>query len=68
MKDDYSQVRMENNDVSKIIGMGDVLLETSIGDKLLLKHVRHVLDIRLNLISIGCLDEEDYYNTFSEGR
>ena len=57
---------MRNSGVSKIIGIGDVLLETSIGGKLLLKNVRHVPDIRLNLISIDCLDDEGYCSIFNE--
>ena len=68
MKGEYGQVRMKNNDIFKIIGMGGVLLETNIGGKLLLKNVRHVPDVHLNLISTGCLDEEGYCSTFSEGR
>ena len=42
---------MGNNGVSKIVGIEDVCLETSIGNKLVLKDVRHVPNIRLNLIS-----------------
>ncbi|PKI47152.1 hypothetical protein CRG98_032466 [Punica granatum] len=42
--------------------------ETELDCKLLLKKVRHVLEIRLNLISTGQLDDEDYSNEFSSGR
>ena len=42
---------MGNSGISKIVGIRDICLETSIGNKLVLKDVRHVLDIRLNLIS-----------------
>ena len=48
---DFGNVRMGNNGVSKIVGIGDVCLETSIGNKLVLKDVRYVPDISLNLIS-----------------
>ena len=60
--DDYSNVRMGNNGASKIVGIGDICLETSIDYKLLLKDVRYVLDIRLNLISIRKLDDDVYIN------
>ena len=48
---EFGNVRMGNENVSKIVGMGDICLETNIGCKLLLSNVRHVPDIRLNLIS-----------------
>ena len=41
------------------MGIGDIFLETSIGNKMVHKDVRHVLDICLNLISIGRLDDSD---------
>ena len=55
---------MGNDGASKIIGMGDVYLKTNTGCELLLKNVRHVSDIRLNLISIGKLDVEGYESYF----
>ncbi|PNX70981.1 hypothetical protein L195_g057937, partial [Trifolium pratense] len=51
---------MGNDDRSKIVGKGDVCLETNTGCRLTLKDVRHVPDMRLNLISTGLLDEEGY--------
>ena len=55
---------MGNTSVSKIVGIGDVCLETIIRNKLVLKDVRHVLDIRLNLISTSRLDDEGFENSF----
>ena len=65
---DYGCVRMGNEGLSKIIGMGNICLETNLGCKLLLKDVRHVPDIRLNLISTGRLDDEGYNNHFGDGK
>ncbi|KAF7129225.1 hypothetical protein RHSIM_Rhsim10G0050800 [Rhododendron simsii] len=65
---DFGHVRMGNEGVSKIVGMGDVCLETNTGCKLLLKDVRHVPNIRLNLISAGKLDDEGYKNQFGDGK
>ena len=59
---------MGNEDVSKIVGMGDICLETNIGCKLFLRDVRHVPDIRLNIIYAGKLDDEGYNNNFSDGK
>ncbi|PKI56506.1 hypothetical protein CRG98_023144 [Punica granatum] len=65
---DYGYVKMGNEQSCKIVGIGDVCLETELGCKLLLKKVRHVLEIRLNLISTGQLDDEGYNNEFSDER
>ena len=65
---DFGNVRMGNSGVSKIVGIVDVFLETSIGNKLILKDVRHVPDIRLNLISISRLDDEGFTNSFGESK
>ena len=58
---------MCNEGLSKIIGIGDVCLETNVGCKLLLKDVRQVPDMRLNLISTGKLDDEGFNNKFGDG-
>ena len=63
---DFGNVRMRNSGVSKIVGIRDVCLETSIGNKLVLKDVKHVPDIRLNLISTSRLDDERFINSFGE--
>ena len=65
---DFGLVRIGNDGASKIIGMGDVYLETNTGCELLLKNVRHVSDIRLNLISIGKLDDKGYESYFGRQR
>ncbi|PKI55608.1 hypothetical protein CRG98_024001 [Punica granatum] len=48
---DYGYMRMRNGQSCKIVGIGDVCLETELGYKLFLKKVRHIPEIRLNLIS-----------------
>ena len=65
---DFDNVRMGNGGISKIVGIGDICLETSIGNKLVLKDVRHVPNIRFNLISIGRLDDEGFTNSFCESK
>ena len=64
---DYGNVRMGNNETSKITGIGNIILETNTGCKLILKDVRHVPDIRLNLISAGKLDDEGFHSHFGDG-
>ena len=58
---------MGNNDTSNIVGIGDICLETNMGCKLVLKDVRHVPDLHLNLISPRKLDEEGFDKRFSNG-
>ena len=65
---DFGYVRMGNDGASKIVGIGDIYLESSVGSRLLLKDVRHVPEMRLNLISTGKLDDDGYCNYFGEGK
>ncbi|BBG97327.1 hypothetical protein Prudu_006413 [Prunus dulcis] len=65
---DFGNVRMGNDKLSKIVGRGDISLETNTSCHLVLKDVRHVPDMRLNLISTGLLDDEGYTNVFAEGK
>jgi len=54
---DFGNVKMGNQVLSKIISIGDITLITNTRCKLMLKDVRHVPDLRLNLISAGKLDD-----------
>ena len=63
---DFGSVRMGKDGSVKSIGMGNVLLETSNGTVLILKNVKHIPDIRMNLISTGKLDDEGFCNTFHD--
>lgn len=64
---EFGVVRMGNNDLSKVVGKGDVNLTTMDGSTLILKDVRHVPDMRLNLISVERLDGEGFCTTFRNG-
>ncbi|KAJ0099550.1 hypothetical protein Patl1_21264 [Pistacia atlantica] len=59
---------MRNDDLAKVIGIGDVCLEMDNGSSLLLRDMKHIPDIRLNLISICRFDDEGCCNTFSDGQ
>lgn len=52
----------------KFVGIGDVCLEMSNGMKLVLRDVKHIPDIRLNLISVGKLDDDGYCSIFRNGQ
>ncbi|RVW60672.1 Retrovirus-related Pol polyprotein from transposon TNT 1-94 [Vitis vinifera] len=59
---------MGNDGSAKAIGIRYVRLETSNGIMLILKNVKHILDIRMNLISTGKLDDEGFCNTFRDSQ
>ena len=65
---DFGVLKMGNDGVAKVIGVGDVCLETNVKVKLLLKDVKHALDVRLNLISGKKLDDEGCINYFGDGK
>jgi transposase InsO family protein len=65
---DFGTVKMGNDGLAKIIGIGDVCLEMINGMKLVLRDVKHIPDIRLNLISVGKLDDDGYCSTFHNGQ
>ena len=44
---------MGNETVSRVVGIGTICLETSVGTKLVLNNVKHAPDGRLHLISVG---------------
>ncbi|OMO99089.1 Integrase, catalytic core [Corchorus capsularis] len=57
---DFGETRMGNKSVSQIVGIGDIVVQTSTGCTLTLKNVRHIPDLRMNLLSINVLDKEKY--------
>lgn len=65
---DFENVKMGNDGLAKAIGIEDVCLSTNNGTTLVLKNVKHIPDIRMNLISTGKLDDEGFCNTFSGGQ
>ncbi|KAG8364646.1 hypothetical protein BUALT_Bualt18G0019000 [Buddleja alternifolia] len=64
----FGRVRMANHGVTEVIGMGNINLETNTGCRLILRDVRHIPDIRLNIISTGKLDDDGYVSNFGEGK
>ncbi|GKC23794.1 putative RNA-directed DNA polymerase [Tanacetum coccineum] len=51
---------MGNTGLSRIAGIGDICLKFDTGMELVLHNVKHVPDMRLNIISTGLLDEDGY--------
>ncbi|KAL4346422.1 hypothetical protein GQ457_17G024800 [Hibiscus cannabinus] len=64
---DFGAVKMGNSSSAGIVGIGDVQIKTSSGSTITLKDVRHVPDLRLNLLSGIALDKQGYDSYFSKG-
>ena len=62
---DFGSVKMAHESIARCIGVGQVCLEMCNDSRLILKHVKHVPDVRLNLLSIGKLCDENYNNSFA---
>ncbi|RDX88680.1 hypothetical protein CR513_29695, partial [Mucuna pruriens] len=65
---DFGVLKMGNDGVTKVIGVGDVCLQTNTGMQLWLRGVKHAPDVRFNLISMHMLDDGGYDNHFGYGK
>jgi len=65
---DFGVLKMGDDGVSKVVGIGDVCLQTNMGMQLLLRGVKHALDIYFNLIFVQMLDDSGYENHFGSGK
>ena len=63
----FGVVRMGNQGTTDIVWIGDVKIKTNLGYEMMLKDVRHVADLRLNLLSVGWLDDEGFESKFGRG-
>ena len=64
----FGRVKMGNDSYADIVRICDICVRANIEYTLILKDVRHVLKIRLNLISTHVLDKEGYGNYFRDGK
>ena len=65
---DFGTLKMGNSCYSKIVGIGDVCIETNVGSTMMLKDVRHVPDLRMNVFSTLVMDRAGYCNYLGNGR
>ena len=61
-------MKMGNSSYSKIVGIGNMCIETNVGSIVMLKNVRHVLDLRMNVFSTLAMDQAGYSNYLGNGR
>ncbi|RDX95838.1 hypothetical protein CR513_21582, partial [Mucuna pruriens] len=65
---DFGVLKMNNDGVTKVICVGDICLQTNMGVQLWLGGVKHVLNVRFNLIFMHMLDDGGYDNHFGYGK
>ena len=51
----------------QVWGIGDICIQTCMGCTLTLKDVRHIPNLRLNLISVHMLDKDGYNHFINSG-
>ena len=59
-KSSGGSVTLGNDSVAQVLGIGDVELKMTSGETLILKDVRHVLEVRRNLVSGSSLVQQGY--------
>ncbi|GKD43901.1 putative RNA-directed DNA polymerase, partial [Tanacetum coccineum] len=64
---DFGVVRKGNTGLSRIAGIRDICLKFDTQMELVLHNVKHVPDMRLNILSTGLLDEDGYHNSSGNG-
>ena len=63
---DFGQVHLGDNAPCKIVGMGKIKIKQRNRNQWFLKEVRHVPDLRKNIISTGQLASEGCISTFTD--
>ena len=64
---DFGTMKMGNKCVSHIMGIGDICIQTIMGCTLTLKNVRHILELRLNPISMHMMEKDGYNHFINSG-
>jgi hypothetical protein len=63
---DFGQVHLGDDAPLEVVGMGKVQIKKKNGNYWLLKEVRHVPDLKKNIISIGNLESEGCISIFTD--
>lgn len=65
--ENFCVVKWKNYDKSKVVGAGDTKVVTNFGHNLILKNVHHILNLRMNLMLVGDLNDRGYESIFAKG-
>ena len=63
---DFRHVLLGDDEPCKIVGKGKVRIKLNNGNDWLIKDVRNILAMKINLISIGQLGDSGFLSTFGE--
>ena len=63
---DFGHVLLGDGEPCKIVGKSKVRIKLNNGSEWLLKYVRHILAMKINLISIGKLGDRNCFSTFGK--
>ena len=64
---DFGKVYLDDGSTLDVVGLGDVRISLPNGSIWLLEKVRHIPNLRRNLISVGQLDDEGHVILFVGG-
>ena len=64
---DFGKVYLADGSALDVVGMGDVWILLHNGSIWLLEKIQHILNLRMNLISVGQLDDEGHAILFVGG-
>ncbi|KAL2246201.1 UNVERIFIED_CONTAM: Retrovirus-related Pol polyprotein from transposon TNT 1-94 [Sesamum indicum] len=65
---DFGLVYLADNKPLKIVGKGDVRIKSTNGSCWILHDVRHIPELKSNLISVGQLDNDGFHTTFGDAK
>lgn len=66
--DYFGVMKMGNSNYSRIVGISDVWIKTNVGCTMILKDVRYVQDLRMNVLSTLAMDRAGYCKHLGNGR
>jgi hypothetical protein len=65
---DFGKVYLGDGSTLNILGIGDVCIRVHIHSVWKLQKIRHILELKNNLISVGQLDDEGHFVNFHGGK
>ena len=63
---DFGHFLLGDDESCKIVGMGKVRIKLNNGNEWMLKYVRHIPSMKINLISVGKLGDSSCLSTFGK--
>lgn len=64
---DFGDTKIRNKSVSQIVGIGEFVVQSNTGCILTLKDMRHIANLRMNLLAFNVLDKDRYDSRHKDG-